>query len=383
MNGKKRILLVANSTWNIYNFRLNIIEKFINEGCEVVVLAPVDEFIIYKEQFPEVRHYGIRSLSRKSTNPLREIVLVAELARKFRKIKPDFIINYTHKPNIFGTIAARISGIKSIMVITGLGYLFIRRGIYQRIMLLLYKLSARYSAMLVFENRDDRQLFINEGITSYEKSVAVKGCGVNLEKFKSESPERLTNKYGIFAYIGRLLTDKGINEYVEAAKIVKSRYPEVQFYVLGDFDEDNPAGIEREKLAEWVNEGLIDYRGFVHDVRPILSQVDCLILPSYREGMPRTIMEAMSMGLAVITTDTPGCREAVTHGFNGYVVPVADSEALAESIFKYLSLPSEEKIKMGKNSRMLAECYFDEKRIADAYYEICRSLTQATVCTTP
>lgn len=374
MNGKKRILLVANSTWNIYNFRLNVIQKFIDEGCEVVVLAPVDEFIKYKEQFPEVRHYGIRSLSRNSTNPLREIVLVAELARKFRKIKPDFIINYTHKPNIFGTLAARICGIKSIMVITGLGYLFIRQGIYQRIMFLLYKLSARYSSMLIFENQDDRQLFIDEGITSVEKSVAVKGCGVNLEKFKSELPERLEKKSGIFAFIGRLLTDKGINEYVEAAKIVKSRYPEVQFYVLGDFDEDNPARIEREKLAEWVNEGLIDYRGFVHDVRPILSQVDCLILPSYREGMPRIIMEAMSMGLAVITTDTPGCRETVEDSFNGYLVPVANSEVLAESIIRYLSLTPEEKQKMGRNSRTMAERYFDEKLIASIYHQIYKRL---------
>ena len=374
MSEKKRILLVANSTWNIYNFRQNIIDKFISEGHEIVVLAPIDEYIVYKEQYPDVRHYGIRSLSRKSTNPLRELVLIAELTRKYRRIKPDFIIHYTHKPNIFGTIAARLAGIKSIMVITGLGYLFIHKGIYHNMMIWLYKIAARYSSLLVFENQDDRQLFIDEGIATVEKTKSLKGCGVNLDRFVPLAPKVSNPANCCFAFIGRLLTDKGVIEYIEAAKKVKSRLPDTQFIVLGDFDEENPAGIEREKLAEWVNDGWIDYRGFVQDVRSVLSHIDCLILPSYREGMPRTIMEAMSMGIPVITTDTPGCREAVQNEFNGFIVPVADSAALADAIERFIALPIEERVKMGRNSRMLAETNFDEKKIADAYLQIYKAL---------
>jgi Glycosyl transferase 4-like len=181
----KKIALVANTTWNIYNFRQNIIQKFVDLGYEVFVLAPIDEYIEYKEKYPQITHLNLRALDRDGTNPIKDLLLIIELRRKYKKIKPDLVIHYTHKPNIFGAIAAKLAGCKSVSVITGLGYSFINKGLINVITEKLYQLTSRFNEMFVFENEDDRQLFIDKGLVIAEKAVAVKGCGVNLEYYKS------------------------------------------------------------------------------------------------------------------------------------------------------------------------------------------------------
>lgn len=370
----KKIALVANTTWNIYNFRQNIIQKFVDLGYEVFVLAPIDEYIEYKEKYPQITHLNLRALDRDGTNPIKDLLLIIELRRKYKKIKPDLVIHYTHKPNIFGTIAAKLAGCKSVSVITGLGYSFINKGLINIITEKLYKLTSRFNELFVFENKDDRQLFIDKGLVVADKAVAVKGCGVNLDYYKSK--EVTNEKQGIttFTFIGRLLKDKGIEEFAACAKYFKQINAKTKFVVLGDFDQENPSTIDRDELLTWISDEIIDYKGFVDDVRPYIEESSCIVLPSYREGMPRIILEAMSMGKPVITTDTAGCRETVVHGINGYLVKIKNKEALTEALQNFVGLNAQERLKMGDEGRKLVDTEFSDVIIAERLYQIVKHL---------
>lgn len=372
-NNIKTIALVANSTWNIYNFRLNLIDKFIAEGMDVVVIAPVDEYLTYKEKYPKVRHYGLRFLDRDSTNPVRDILLLLELVRKYKKIKPDILLHFTNKPNIYGGIAAKLVGIKSVAVVTGLGYAFINKGFVRAAMTWLYKFSARYHHMFIFENIEDRELFQDLGIVSKDKSISVKGCGVNIDYFHPYPNARIKEKT-IFTFIGRLLYDKGIREFVEAARQLKQVRKDVEFWIVGELDAENPATIDKDDLIKWVEEDIIYYHGFVKDVRPIIANSDCIVLPSYREGLPRIIIEGMAMSKPVITTHVAGCEETVDHGINGFLVTMKDVSDLVISMNEFLALPVDSKHLMGQEGREKAVNEFDDKKIAKDIFNIVAKL---------
>jgi glycosyltransferase involved in cell wall biosynthesis len=339
---------------------------------EVVVIAPVDEYISYKEKYPTVRHYGMRFMDRDSTNPFKDILLVMELIRRYRKIKPDIILHFTNKPNIFGSLAAKICGIPGIAVVTGLGYAFIHNGWIQKMITLLYKWTGRFNYKLIFFNADDRLLFINSGIVKAENAVAVKGSGVNLTDFSPSGQNNTPDKI-IFTFIGRLLYDKGIREFVAAAGIVKQKLSGIQFRIVGELDEGNPATVNKDELITWVDDEIVQYHGFVKDVKQIIATSDCIVLPSYREGLPRTITEGMAMAKAVITTDTAGCREAVEDGVNGFLVPPGDSISLAQTMIKFYHLKPEEKLQMGKAGRIKAETDFDDRKIASDVFAVISS----------
>lgn len=368
---KKTIALVANSTWNIYNFRLNLIDKFLAEGMDVVVIAPVDEYITYKEKYPTVRHYGLRLLDRDSTNPFKDVFLLLELIRRYKKIKPDIILHFTNKPNIYGGIAARITGIKSIAVVTGLGYAFINKGFVRAVMTYLYKYTAAFHSKFIFENIEDRELFDQLGIVSGTKAISVKGCGVNTTWYHPYPNGQIKEKT-IFTFIGRLLYDKGIREFVEAARQIKSIRQDVEFWVVGELDAENPATIDKDDLVRWVDEDVVYYHGFIKDVRNIIAASDCIVLPSYREAIPRTITEGMSMAKPVITTDTAGCREAVDDSVNGYLVPVKSIIELKNTFIKFLYLSKDKKAQMGALGREKAVNEFDDQKIAEEIYGICK-----------
>lgn len=365
----KSIALVANSTWNIYNFRQNLIDRFIKEGYEVFVIAPVDEYISYREKYSEVRHFNLRMMDRDGTNPFRDILLVLEMIRRYRKLSPDVVLHFTNKPNIYGGIAAKIAGVKSIAVVTGLGHAFINNGLTKSIMEWLYRQTGMLHEKFIFENADDRALFIQLKIISESKSISVKGCGVDTEYFKqSTTPKSAENI--IFTFIGRLLYDKGIKEFVSAARIIKAKHPEVQFWVVGELDDDNPSTVDRDELVRWIDQDTIIYQGFHKDIRPIINESNCIVLPSYREGLPRTILEAMSMSRPVITTDTAGCRETVDEGLNGYLVPIKDVDALAVAIQKIIDLTPEERTNMGIQGREKVLKEFNDQLIADNIFNI-------------
>ena len=352
MNRKSTIALVANSTWNIYNFRLNIIDKLLNEGHTVIVIAPIDEYIIYKEQYPEVKHVGLRTLDRDSTNPIKDILLVLELVRKYKKLKPDLVAK-----------------VKSVAVVTGLGYAFINKGFIKGITKLLYNISSRYHSKVIFENTSDKQLFWDLGLIKNGQGISVKGCGVDIEYFTPCDNGTLKNHL-VFTFIGRLLYDKGIVEFVEAAKTIKEKYDNVSFWIVGELDAENPSTIEKENLNDWIQDKIIEYHGFVNDVRPIIKKSNCIVLPSYREGLPRTILEGMAMGKPVITTKTAGCQETVDDGMNGYLVETKSVASLVNAIEKVINLSEEQRLELGLAGRMKAEREFNDELIADQIYEI-------------
>ena len=369
MQGKK-IVIVSNTTWNIHNFRLNIIRKLIDEGNEVIVVAPIDEFIHYKKQFKNLLHFPLRKLDRDSINPLKDLKLMLELKGIYAKLKPDFIIHYTVKPNIYGGIAANQLGIPSIAVVTGLGYAFIHNGFIKKITKILYRYSNRFHRKVIFENDTDRQLFEDEKLIRPEQGISVKGCGVDTRYFAPTKARSTDQDKIIFTFIGRLLYDKGVKEFIEAAHFLQSKISHAEFWMVGEIDKENPSAIKEDDLVEWMKGANIRYHGSTKDVKKYISLSDCIVLPSYREGMSRIIMEGMSMEKPIITTDTPGCRETVDEGKNGFVVPVRDSRSLALAMQKMDQLTPLQRADMGRYGRQKAIAEFDEAVIANHIFNI-------------
>lgn len=366
----KKALIVANTAWNIHNFRQNIIKALLREGFDVVVASPTDEFMGFLAEFPAIRHIPLRHLARKGLNPFTDLWLIRELTRIYRKESPSIIIHYTIKPNIYGSIAARLTGHVCLSVITGLGYTFIHNGLIGGVSKFLYKKALRWNAKVIFENQDDRLLFEREGIIPASLAVSVKGCGINTEHFSPRPAGVSLSGKTTFLFVGRLLYDKGIREFVEAARKTQEQAPDTRFVVVGDMDGDNPATVTRRDLDAWVAAGGIEYKGFLHDVRDEIAAADCVVLPSYREAIARSLQEGMAMGKPVISTDVPGCREAVDDGDNGFLVPVRDAAALAEAMLRFVRLPERERARMGERGRHKVEQQFDEGTIAAEYMRI-------------
>lgn len=368
-NKKLHVVLVANSTWNIYNFRLNVINCFLKNNYQVTVVAPIDEYLEYKEKYPDIEHFGLKSMDRDGTNPFKDILLTLELIRRYRKLKPDLLIHYTNKMNIYGAIAARMNRIKSIAIVTGLGYPFIRKGWLRSMTTFLYKSTARFHDKFIFENIEDRELFEKLNVIPIGKGESIKGCGVDLTYFRPQVNNRKSDTI-VFTFVGRLLYDKGIKEFVQAAKRIKSKHENIEFWVVGDLDSDNPATVNKVELGNWVNQKLVNYFGFQRDVRPFLKDSNCIVLPSYREAIPRTITEGMAMAKPVITTDVAGCREAVDEGKNGFLVDVRNVDSLVNAMERFILLTPEEKESFGKNGLKKAQEEFDDKNIAKQIYQI-------------
>lgn len=283
-------------------------------------------------------------------------------------MSPDILLHYTSKPNIFGSIAAGRLGIKNIAVVTGLGYAFIHNGLLQTITRRLYAYASQYTNQFIFENEDDLALFQRE-IFQRQLGVAVKGCGVDTKYYTNDTD--IPNDVTVFTFIGRLLTDKGINEYLAAAKQLKKQYGDtVIFNVVGEVDKQNPASITYDSLMLWIDAGIITYHGYIQDVRKIIAESSCVVLPSYREGMPRTMLESLSMSRAVITTNVPGCRETVVNGINGYLAEAKSVESLAECMRTFTALTLAKKAEMGRQGRNIALKLFDSSKIATDIYAI-------------
>lgn len=362
--------IVANTTWNIYNFRLNILDKLLQEEWNVYVFAPIDEYIEYKDRYPTVKHIAIRTLKRDSRSPLRDLILMLELRRKYKRYNLDIVLHYTHKPNIFGTLAARMLRIPSISVVTGLGYPFLKKGWIESLVKLMYKFTSPLAKKVIFENEDDRILFLKQGLVPEKLAVSVKGCGVDVHHFQ---PDHTYHRNGVthFTFIGRLLYDKGIREFVNAAALIREKYNgKTKFTIVGEIDRDNPSSVNPDDLTKWIEDGIVEYKGYVKDVRPIIAHSDCIVLPSYREAIARSLTEAMAMSKAVIATETAGCREAIDDGENGFLVPVKSVDQLASSMDMIVNMDNESLDNMGQKGRKKTVEQFDDKVIADNIFEI-------------
>lgn len=342
--------MVANTAWNIWHFRMALIGRLLEGGHEVSAVAPVDEYAEQIKSVPGLTFYVLNKLRRSGINPVHDVQLYFELKKLYQSIQPDIIIHFTHKLNIFGGWAAKHLGLRSYGVVTGLGYGFINHGLLRFIMSNLYRLSAHAHHDLIFENKEDLQLFRTQKIIPAHFGTAVNGCGVNCVYY-APLPNSQPADQIIFLFLGRLLVDKGLLEFLHAAEGIKTNFPHVKFWVAGAVDKFNPAGIDPAILNAYSEKGVIDYLGFVEDVRPLLAACTCLVLPSYREAMARSITEAMAMEKPVITTDTAGCRELIEDERGGFVMPVKDVPGLAAAMTKMIQLTHQDRMRMGQVNR--------------------------------
>ena len=375
----KTIAIVTNSTWNIYNFRLGLIKRLKTEGYKVLVIAPVDEYIHYLNESYFTKHIPLKNLSPQSKNPFKDILLTWELFKIYKKERPNLILHYTIKPNIFGSIAAKMAKITSISTVTGLGYTFLSESFMNKVVKKLYKFAFEKISNIIFHNPDDQKLFIAKKIIRESQSIVIPGSGVNTNYFRPLSVHSHREKF-IFLFIGRLLYDKGIIEFVEAAKMLKAKLPQVEFWVIGQAEAKNPSIVSKQDLLKWVEAQYIHYMGPTKDVRKFIRKVDAVVLPSYREGMPRAILEGMAMGKPIITTDTPGCRATVQD--NGFLVPAKNTEALAEAMLKLYQLDEIDYQVMSQKSRQIALDVFDEKLIIEQYFRIIKNLVPSSKAAT-
>ncbi|CAJ1800456.1 N,N'-diacetylbacillosaminyl-diphospho-undecaprenol alpha-1,3-N-acetylgalactosaminyltransferase [Aeromonas hydrophila] len=360
----KKIVLVANTSWSMFNFRGGVIQHLLNAGCKLTVIAPLDDFS------EKLRAMGCEvvalPMSAKGTNPVQDLKLVYTLYSLYRKVAPDFIIHYTIKPNIYGSLAAKFAKIPSLAITTGLGYTFLNNNLVAKVARLLYKLAFHFPKEIWFLNEDDRQVFLQHQLVSQAKAVLLHGEGVDLAHFSPRAQLAPDGKLR-FLLIARMLWDKGVGEYVESAKIVRQQYPQAVFQLLGACGVANPSVIEREQIAKWEQAGMVEYLGTTPDVRPIIANADCVVLPSYREGIPRTMIESAAMAKPLIVTDVPGCRDVVIPGQTGFLCPAKDVAALAHCCVKFINMNAEQTSKMGEAGRTLMVSKFDEQLVIAQY----------------
>ena len=362
-----KIGIVLNTAWNIYNFRLGLVKAFLNAGHQVVAIAPKDDFV------PQIVETGctfvpVQHLSRKGVNPIQDLKFSRELYKIYKEHQLDVVLHYTIKPNIYGCLAAGFAKVKTISTVTGLGYSFMVEGLVNKVVKLLYKTAFKSGTRIAFQNRDDKKLFEDLGLCPASKTTLIKGSGINTSYFKP-MPKTMKTDNLIYLFVGRLLYDKGVSELFEAAKQLKAKHADVEIWVVGNVDEGNPSAIKREEVNEIHEAGFINYMGPSSDVRSIMQNADVVVLPSYREGLPRVMLESLAMAKPIITTDVPGCRETILDQENGFKVPVKDANALAEAMIKMYNLTPEERTAMGAVGREMALKEFDEQAIIQRYFD--------------
>lgn len=360
---RKTIILSINASWNVVNFRAGLIRALQREGYQVAALAPPDRF---SRQLLELGvDYHPIEMDRKGVSPFRDLLLLIRYWRELGRIRPDIYLGYTAKPNIYGSLAAQARGIPVINNVSGLGTAFIRQSWLTRIVKTLYRLAFSRSRTIFFQNDEDLGQFVSEGIVPAGKARLLPGSGIDLAHFEPKA--KRTGGPFAFLMIGRLLWDKGVAEYVEAARIVRRSLPDARFRLLGPLDVANRTAVGRADVESWVADGLIDYLGEADDVRPHIAEADCIVLPSYREGLPRTLLEGAAMAKPLIATDVPGCRALVEHGINGLLCAVRDAKALAEAMVEVASLSAEERARLGSAGRDKVVEDYSEQRVASIY----------------
>ncbi len=369
---KKKIFLNSNMIWTISQFRIGLIKALIEAGYEVVCAADYDDFSVLSEmKLAEVGARFIKlPLSRKSINPVQDIRYLLLLRNALHKERPDLVINFTVKPIVYGSLAARSLGIPSFAVTTGLGFVFTRKNLLTHFIKLLYAFSLRFPHRIFFLNEDDRKALVKGSLIDPKKARILPSEGIDVDHYHPTGYFD-PNEPFTFLLIARLLWEKGVGEYVKAARMLKERFGDaVECQLIGYIDENNPGGISRDQLKDWVAEGVVNYLGTTDDIRPVIADADCIVLPSvYREGVPRTLMEAAAMAKPLIATDWVGCREVVDHGKNGYLCKPKNVNDLFNKMADMLSLTDEERSMMGYHGRQKMLDTFDEKIVIRMYFD--------------
>ena len=356
-----KLILISPKNRTVYNFRGDLIKEIISKGYEVVVTGPdntdIDKIQALGARFKEI------PMQKTGTSISSDLKYCENLTKFLREEKPDVTLGYTVKPVVYGAIAAKRAGVKNInCLITGGGYTFVSRSIKARILGMivrnLYRVGLLNATHVIFQNKDDLNEFSAKHLVNKRKCSYVNGSGVNINQFKPASmPEEPT-----FFMLSRLLKSKGVGEYLEAARTVKRQYPNAKFKLLGKYEYVMQDAMDREYIESFINEGIIERFEETDDVRPYYEMCSVYVLPSYREGTPRTVLEAMAMGRPIITTDTQGCRETVREGVNGFLVPVKDSAAVADKMIWFIEHPDQIE-KMGEQSIRYVHKKFDVKKV--------------------
>lgn len=365
------IALVANSSWNLQHFRRSLIRRLLAEGYDVLLLAAEDSYTPRLDDLG-VRFIPLRHLQAQKKNPLRELLFLWELYRIYRRERPDLVLHFTIKPNLYGSLAAGRLRIPCIATVTGLGYTFIHDRASHRLVRLLYRFAFRQSTRVVFQNPDDRGLFLELGLVEKGRILLIPGSGVDTSYYAPRDRPGAGAPF-VFLFVGRLLFDKGIGEFYEAAR--RLRGADRAFWVLGKYQTTHPNGVPEKTLDNWLAGGEIEYLGYRDDIRPLLGQADVLVLPSHGgEGVPRSVLEAMSMAKPILATDVPGSRETVEPGENGLLVPARSVEALAEAMQTMYAMDRAVLEEWGQNSRRRVVEKFSQKVVNDLYIEIIKDI---------
>jgi glycosyltransferase involved in cell wall biosynthesis len=371
MPGPVKIVITVNAAWNIWNFRKPLVEALIADGHEVTVLAPRDDTVPKLEALR--CKFRDLDMSVKGLNPVEDFGLILRLRRIFKEMRPDVVLSFTIKNNTFGALAAKAAGVAFVPNVTGLGTAFLSGSALERIVVMLYKAAFRGLRVVFFQNEDDRGLFLSRGLATEAQARLLPGSGIDLEHF-AEAPYPGEDQAPVFLMIARLLRDKGVFEYVEAARLVKSAHPQARFQLLGAADAQNRSAIDRETVLQWEHEGVIEYLGTTDDVRPAIAEAHCVVLPSYREGAPRTLIEAAAMGRPVIATDVPGCRGVVDEGDTGFLCQVKSASSLAEACTNFLDQSLQRRAAMGQAGRAKMVREYDKELVIQAYRSVIRRL---------
>lgn len=360
------IAITSNTSWYLFNFRRNTIRALLDNGYTVLAIAPEDNYskklIALGCKFIHV------PIDQGGTNPLRDLQTFFCFLKNYYFHKPDVVLNFTPKNNIYSTLAAWVRGVPCINNIAGLGFLFINEGMSSKIARWLYKITQSKAKKIFFQNEEDRQLFILNKLAPEYLTDRIPGSGVDMERFV-ESPAIDDGKVK-FILIARMLYDKGVKEFVEAARLIKQKHSNADFFLLGFLDVNNPSAVSKQTMNEWVSEGIVQYLGVSDNVEFEIAKVDCVVLPStYREGVPKSLLEAGAMGKPIITTNSIGCRDVVDDGVNGFLCEPKNVTDLADKMEKLILMSHQERLAMGIKSRLKIEKEFDEKHVISKYLE--------------
>lgn len=372
-SSRRTIVLSANSDWNIANFRVGLIRGLRGAGYDPVVIAPPDPAAESRMQSLGVERIPI-AIERSGLNPLADFMLIRRYRTLLKARRPAAYLGFTIKPNIYGTLAAASLGIPAVPNVSGLGTAFMRRGPLQQIVVRLYRIGFRRAPVVFFQNAEDRDLFVERRIVRQDQARVLPGSGVDLERF---APAPCADGPPTFLLIGRLLRDKGVVEFVDAARLLRPVLPEARFQLLGPIDEGNRSAISHAELDAWIEEGVIDYLGTTDNVRPFIAAATAVVLPSYREGLPRSLLEAAAIGRPLIAADAPGCRDVVEDGVNGYLCAVRDAGSLARAIRRLAELPAPARLAMGHAARRKVQEQFSEERVVTAYLDTLAAIDTA------
>lgn len=360
------IVISVNAAWNLVNFRRSLMRGLIDAGYRVVAIAPPDgretELAALGVAFEPIEIDG------RGMSPLADLRLLGAYLRILRRVRPQAYLGFTIKPNVYGGMACRLLGIPRIANIAGLGTAFLRRDLLNLLVRRLYATALRGAACVFFQNPEDRRRFVSDRLVDPDRTVLLPGSGVDLARFAPATREQ--DGQTRFLLVTRLLRAKGVAEFVEAAQQFRARPgTRATFSILGIRDH-SPGGIDEATLDRWQREGAVTLLDAVSDVRPVIADADCVVLPSYYpEGTPRSLLEAAAMGKAIITTDTPGCRDVVEEGVNGFLCAPRSVESLIDALGRYHALDAAGRAQMGEASRRKAEREFDEKLVIDAYLQ--------------